>query len=64
MSKINTSLFETRELELREAEGGGPGMIAGIACPFNVLSADGALYGFREKFAPGAFRNSIELLYG
>lgn len=56
---MKMSTFETREFELREREGDA-GTVAGIACPFDTLTEDGALYGFREKFAPGAFRNTLK----
>ena len=58
MSKQNIATFEVRTLELREKEGSA-GTISGIACPFDVLTVPGALWGFREKFQPGAFRGSI-----
>lgn len=59
--KFFTSHFESRELELRESEGeSSPGTISGIACPFDVLTGEGALWGFREKFAPGSFKKTLE----
>ena len=54
MSDYEIRSFEIEEMETRED---GKPFISGYAAVFNRLSVP--LWGFREKIAPGAFKNSL-----
>lgn len=54
--KLETRTVPLSVNEVREAEDGGY-LISGTAVPYNSLSVD--LGGFREKFVPGAFSESL-----